>query len=122
MHAVVELADVAGVVEQRGDQRHDRPLGAEAPRRIDRELVADQEPRHGERHVERMLAIVINGVDAVITRHAAGEQALEFLEGDRDAVERLPGPGGREKFAHRVGYRRRGADLDGIRNVEVVTA
>ena len=69
-----------------------------------------------------MLPIVIDRVDAVIAGHAAGEQALELLERDRDPVEGLPGPGGREKFAHRVGHRRRGADLNGIRNVEIVTA
>jgi hypothetical protein len=96
MHPVVFFADVARVVEQRGDQRHDCALGAEAVRRIDRHLVTDQETRHGERHVERMLAVVVNRVDAVIAGHAAGEQTLEFVKCDRDPVERLARPGGGE--------------------------
>jgi hypothetical protein len=69
-----------------------------------------------------MLPIVIDGVDTVIAGHATGEQAFELVERDRDTVEGLPGPGGCEKFAYRVGHRRCGADLNGIRNVEVVTA
>ncbi len=122
MLQVVEFADVAGVVKQRCDQRHDRPLGAEALVRIDAALVADQQARHRQRHVQRMLAIVIYGVHAVISGHAAAEQAVELFERDRNSIEGLARPAGREQLPHRGGHRRGGADLDGIRNVVIVTA
>ena len=122
VHLIAEFADVARIVKQRSDQRHDRALGAEAARRIDRALVPDQQPRHRERHVERMLTIVIDGVDAVISGHASGEQALEFFERNGDPVEGLSRPAHRKELAHRLGHCRGGTYLDGIRNVEIVTA
>ena len=67
-------------------------LGAEAHAGLDAALIAHQQARHGERHVERVLAIVIERIDAVIARHAAGEELVEILERDRDLVERFAGP------------------------------
>jgi len=36
-----------------------------------------------------VLAIVINGIDAVVARHTAREELVELVEGDSDAIERL---------------------------------
>ena len=96
-----------------------------APKRmraLDAALVAHQQARHRQGHVERVLAIVVDGIDAVIARHAAGEELVELLERNRHSIERLARKGGREQLTHRGGHRRRGTDLYGIRNVVIVTA
>ena len=69
-----------------------------------------------------MLTIMVYGVDAVIPGHAAGKQSLEFFERDRDPIERFARPTDGEQLAHRGGHRGGGTDLDGIRNVVIVTA
>src|SRR6266550_168588 len=69
-----------------------------------------------------MLEVVIHGVDAVIARHPAGKQFVEVIECDGDAIEGFSGPRGREKFANRGSDGSRGTDLNGIRNVVIVTA
>jgi hypothetical protein len=74
-------------MKQRRDQRHHRTLGAETHSRFHRAFVTDQQPRHRQGHVERVLAIVINRVDAMITGHAAGEELVEFFEREGDAIE-----------------------------------
>src|SRR5882757_9790352 len=69
-----------------------------------------------------MLEVVVHGVDAVVAGHSAREQFIEFIEGDGDPIEGLAGPRGREKFAHRGSDGDRGANLNGVRNVVIVTA
>jgi len=70
---IVEFPDVAGVMEQRGRYRHHRALGVEALGDGHGALVTHHQAGHRERHVQRVLQVVIHGVDAVIPRHPAGE-------------------------------------------------
>src|SRR5450631_2398856 len=69
-----------------------------------------------------MLEVVVHGVDAVIARHSAGEQFIEFIESDGDPIEGFAGPRGREKLANRGSDGRRGTDLNCVRNVVIATA
>src|ERR1700692_2110392 len=69
-----------------------------------------------------MLEVVIHGVDAVVAWHPARKQFVEFIERDGDAIKGFAGPGGREKLANRRSDGGRGAHLNGVRNVVIVTA
>src|ERR1700693_2064254 len=69
-----------------------------------------------------MLEVVIDGVDTVIAGHPAREQLIEFIESDGDPIEGFAGPCGREKLADRRSDGGRGTDLNGVRNVVIVTA
>src|SRR5882757_5515234 len=69
-----------------------------------------------------MLEVVVHGIDAVVAGHPAGEQFIEFIEGDGDPIEGFTGPRGREKLADRGSYGGRGTDLNRVRNVVIVTA
>ena len=122
MLAIIEFPNVAGVMEQRSDQRQAGALGAEAQAALDGTLIADQQPRHGERHVQRVLAIVIQRIDAVIPRHAARKELVEVLKSNRDLVEVFRRPRGCKKFTDGGADRCGGADLNGIRDVEIITS
>jgi hypothetical protein len=50
-------------------------------------------------HVQRVLAVVINRIDAVIPRHAAGEELVELFERDGDSLEGLARPRGGKQFS-----------------------
>src|ERR1700675_1192635 len=69
-----------------------------------------------------MLEVVIHGIDAVVARHPARKQFVEFIESDGDPIEGFTGPRGREKFAHAGGDGGRGTDLNRVGNVVIVTA
>jgi hypothetical protein len=43
-----------------------------------------------------VLAIVVDGINAVVPRHAAREELVEVIERDGDSIERLARKGGRE--------------------------
>src|SRR5579883_3286329 len=67
--AIDRPPEIAHIVEESHDEAHGRPLGAEEERRLLLPLVADDEPRQRERDVERVLAVVIDRIDAVVARH-----------------------------------------------------
>jgi hypothetical protein len=116
---VVGLTNVTGVVKQSGDDAENRALGAEAFVGEVRAVVTDDQPPHGERAVQRMLQIVINGVATVVAGKLAVEQALEIAERGLDAVERIVRPGLPEQIDHGASHRLRGADLHGVGDVEI---
>ena len=65
--------------------------------------MADDQSRGRERDVERVLLIVIDGVDAVIAGHAAGEHSFEVAEHAGERGESLPGPDfGKQLFDRRT--------------------
>ena len=107
MRLVVGLPDVAGVVEQRGDHAEDRTLGSEALVGQVRAVVADDQARNGERAVERVLQVVIDGVAAVVAGKLPVEQSLEVAERGLDAIERIVRPGLPEQLARLHGAPRR---------------
>ena len=119
MSLVVRLANVAGIVKQRGDHADDRALRSEALVGEVRAVVADDQPRDGERAVERVLQIVIDGVAAVVAGKLAVEQALEVPERALDAVERIVRPVLAEQLAHCTAHRVGRADLHGVGDVEI---
>ncbi len=75
------VADIARIVKQRGDERHLRAARTETLRRVDAGLVAHDQPGQCQRHVERMLDVVVGRVAAAIARVASGKQALEIVKG-----------------------------------------
>ena len=108
-------AQVTDVVEQRHDDAEHGALRPELLRLRHLQFVADDEPRGGERDVERVLLVVVDGVDAEVAGHAAGEHAFEVAEHVREGGEFLarPDPGeqlfdrganvGSRAHEHRVG-------------------
>ena len=79
---LADPAQVTHVVEERDDEASHGALAAEAFFSCSLPLVTDDEPRECESDVQRVLAIVINGVDAEIARDFAREQALEAARHD----------------------------------------
>jgi hypothetical protein len=116
---VVGLTNVTGVVKQSGDHAENGALRAEAFVGEVRAVVTDDQPRHGERAVQRVLQIVINGVATVVARKLAVEQAFEIAKGGLDAVERIVRPALPEQVDHGAADRLRGADLHGVGDVEI---
>jgi hypothetical protein len=119
MRLVVGLADVAGVVEQRGDHADDRALRSEALVRQVRAVVTDDQARDGERAVEGVLQIVVDGVAAVVAGKLPVEQALEVAERALDAVERIVRPVLPEQLADCTAHRVGRADLHGVGDIEI---
>jgi hypothetical protein len=119
MRLVVGLADVAGVVEQRGDDAHDRALRPEPFVDEVRAVVAHDQPRNGERAVERVLQIVIDGVAAVVAGELAVEETLEIAERRLHAIERIVRPLLPEQVADGATHGVSRADLHRVRDVEI---
>src|SRR5262249_17818831 len=85
-------------------------------------VVAVDQPRQRERHVERMPHVVVERVAGEITRVAAREQRLEIVE--RAMQDRQAGPGiarGEER-ENRVADLSRLLDVDAVRDVVFVTS
>jgi hypothetical protein len=116
---VVGSPQVADIVEQAGDETDHRPLPAEALRLGRLTLVPDEQPGQREGDVERVLAVVVDGVHPMETGNLAREQPLEMLEGPPQGLHGSIGPGGPVKRLDRAQHRLRGAHLDGIGDIEV---
>ena len=89
---VVGRAQISDVVEQGNDDAEHGALRAELLRLRHLHLVADDEPRGGERDVERVLLVVVDRVDAEVAGHAPGEHAFEVAEHMRECGEFLARP------------------------------
>jgi hypothetical protein len=89
---VARGAQVTDVVEQGDDDAEHGALGPELLGVGHLHVMPGDEPRGGERDVEGVLLIVIDGVDTVIPRHAAGEHAVEIAEHLRERRKALAGP------------------------------
>ncbi len=102
-------------MEQRHNDAEHGALGTELLRLGHLQLVAGDQPRGGERDVQRVLLVVVDGVDAEVAGHAAREHALEVAEHVREGGEfpSRPDPGeqlldrganvGSRTHEHRVG-------------------
>ena len=91
---VVGAAQIAHVVKQPGDEADHGARAAQAGRLVLLPLVAHDQAREREGDVERVLPVVVHGVDAVESGHLAGEQPLEVLEGARQRLQGQPRPRG----------------------------
>ena len=98
---VARAAQVTDVVEQRHDDAEHGALRPEALRLGHLQFVADDQPRGGERDVERVLLVVVDGVDAEIAGHAAREHAFEIVEDVGEGGEFLAGPDPGEQLLDR---------------------
>ena len=121
MPVIAALSQVAEIVEQRGERAGDEKLGAQplvAARAAS--LVAVHQPRHGERHVEYVLDIVVLGVARPVHEIAAVVGARHFGEGK---LERLRRRVGKERAVEPDHLRANGGGIRGadrIRDVVVV--
>ncbi len=81
MALVAGMADVARVMKQRADDAQDGPRRPQAFGLGHRQLVPLDQPAEGERHVQRVLDVVVDRIAAQVTRRAAAEKVVEVLEG-----------------------------------------
>ncbi len=116
---IVGFADVARIVKQRRDESHDRALRADAIGWCADLLESRQQASHRERHVERVLHVVIHGVAALVSADPACEQLREIVKCEPDEVERRPRIRRAEDVAHSVAHFIDRTDPDGIRDVEL---
>src|SRR6201999_1930328 len=91
--AVIQPAQVTHVVEQAGDQSQQRSISTQACFLIVLPFVSDEQARERESNVERVLSIVIDGVDAQVAGHVTGKEAFKILESLVEGLERKRGPG-----------------------------
>jgi hypothetical protein len=68
-------------VKQSQDDADHGTLGLELPQCIDLPLVTHEQARHRQGDIERVLAVVIDRIDAGVTGHAARKQRVEIAEG-----------------------------------------
>src|SRR4029077_10879279 len=116
---VIGTPEVAYVVEEPGGDADGGARGTQTLRRILLTLVADQKARERERYVEAVLAIVVDGVDAMKAVDLAGEQPLEVREGALQRLERHLRPGGAEQRGDRRQDRLGRAHLHAVGYVEI---
>jgi hypothetical protein len=88
MTVALAVAQVAEVVKQSADEREFRTLAAEPVAALGACLVAGDQPRECERHVERVLDVVIRGVDRVILRVETDVVPFEVVKREPDRIER----------------------------------
>jgi hypothetical protein len=65
-------------------------------------IVTDDQSRHRQRSIERVLQVVINRVATVVARELTVEQPLEIAERGLDPVERIVRPALPEQIDHRT--------------------
>ncbi len=116
------MAQVADVVEQRADDRELGAIGAQPIGGLDAHLVARDEARERERHVERVLHVVIRRIDRVVIRVEAAEHALEIVEGEPDGIERGAGVQRGKEVRDGGSHLRCGAHLHSVGHVVVVAS
>ena len=116
---IIGTPQVTHIVKQPGDQPHGGAGAAEAAALFLLPLVTDDEPGERQRYVERVLTVVIDGVDPVITGHLAAEQPLEVRERTAQRIERHSRPGGPVQCLDRAEHRLRRAHLHRVGYIEV---
>src|SRR6185437_6699558 len=119
--ALIDAAQVADVVEQTNDQAHQRALPSQAGFLARLALESNDQARQSQRDVQRVLAVVIDGIDAEVARNLAGEQALEMLESQAQRIQGLLRPRRPVESLDRSEHRLRRAHLDGIGHVEIAS-
>src|SRR3954454_11167498 len=84
-------------------------------------FVSYEQARKRQRDIERVLSIVVDGVDAQITGHFPGEQSFEMLERLLEGCERERGPRRDKQGLDGGEHGIRRAHLDGVGNVKITT-
>ncbi len=107
-------AHIARVVQQRD---HHAERGAARAQRLEAgvaAVVALDQPRHRQRHVQRVARVVVQGVAGQVARIVAFEQRLDVVEGARERREIGARIAGAENVDDGV------ADLVGVLDVDPV--
>ncbi len=118
---LVHATQVPDVVEQSNDDSDNGALATQSRVLTGLPLEPDDQPCQCQRDVERVLAVVVDRVDAVIARDIAREQPFEMLEGEPQRIERLLRPGRTIEVLYRGEHRLRRAHLNGIGDVEIAS-
>ncbi len=119
--AFVNPAQVTNIVEQAGDYADNRALATEAHRLLGLTLITNDESCERQRDIECVLAIVVNRIDAVVSRDLSSEHAFEMLERNRERFQRLPRPSRAKERLYRGEHSLRRAHLNGIGDVEIAS-
>ena len=113
---------IADIMKQRQDHAEQRALSASRSARLDLPLVAREQPRHRQRHIERVLPVVIDRIDAGIAGPAAGRQRIEIVERALDRLQLDPRPGGDQQLLDGAQHLARRADAHGVGDVIIAAA
>ena len=81
------VTDVAGVVEQGRDDRSLCTMCAEPFRRVDATLITRHQAGQSQRHVQRMLHVVVGGIATEIAGILAREETPEVVKRKPQPIE-----------------------------------
>src|SRR6266478_1588537 len=117
--ALVGAAQIAHVVKQAGHEADHSARAPQAGGLLLLPFVAHEKARERQSYVERVLPVVVHGVDAVVSGNLAGEQAFEMFEGARQRVHGQPRPRRPVERLDRGEHRRRRAHLHAVGHVKI---
>ncbi len=122
LHVIVGAPQVADVVEQRQHHAEQDARGGELLGRRRLPLMGREQSHHRERHVQGVLPVVINGIDACVPGGSARGQLIEIAEGALDRTERHFRPFADQQLLHRAQHLSGRADAHGVGNVVVAAS
>jgi hypothetical protein len=118
---VAAAPQIADIVVEANDDAGDGARAAEALVAAALHLVAGDQARERQGHIERVLAVVVGGLHAVIAADIAGKQPLEIGEALLQGGEAQMRPHRTEQRAHLRQHCRRGADLYTVGDVVIAS-
>src|SRR3954469_14444944 len=113
-------AQVAGIVEQGDQHAKDRTAGPEPVAGRAGAVVTVDEPRHRERHVERVAEVVIQRVAGEVARKAPFEQRFDIVEHPRQYRQINAGIAGDKERRDGVAHHRRTFHVHPVSDVVLV--
>src|ERR1700730_6268283 len=106
-------------MKQTGEQSEQGAVAAEAGLLIMLPLVTDEQARESQGDIERMLSIVIDGIDTHVAWDITGEEPLEVLKGILQRLEGQCRRGRLEERPDRGEHRLGRAHLDGVGHIKI---
>ena len=117
---VLRAPQVPDIMEQPDDQAGRGTLGAQPIGGLRGAIMPGHQPRQRQGHIQGVLPVVVDGIDAEVAGDFSGEHALKLIERAGNRFEREIMPGGMAKLFHSLANRRGGAHLHGAGYVEVI--